>query len=97
MKNSGTYEITNKAYEDIASIACQGIKNVYPVKKDKSYAEAKIDKNSDLSIVLSVKVKQGVDIVELCNRVQEEVAENILLMTCTECKKINIDIQGFVK
>lgn len=96
-KDIGIYEIAPKAFEDIASLACEGVKNVYPVKKDKNYAEAKIGKNDELSILLTVKVKQGVDIVKLCNKLQDEVAENILLMTGVECKKINIDIQGFQK
>ena len=39
----------------------------------------------------------GVDIVKLCSKVQDEVKENILIMTGVECKKINIDIQGFEK
>lgn len=93
----GTYEISAKAFEDIASLACENVKNVYPVKKDRNYAEAKINKNDELSILLSIKVKQGVDIVKLCNKLQDEVSENILLMTGVECSKINIDIQGFQK
>lgn len=93
----GNYEITSKAFEDIASITCEGIKNVYPVKKDKTFADAKINKNNELSILLTIKVKQGVDIVKLCNKIQDEVAETIYLMTGIECDSINIDIQGFQK
>ena len=96
-KNAGTYVISEQAFEDIACLACANIKNIYPVKKDKNIAEASINKKGELIITLHLKVKQGLDIVKLCNKVQDEVAENILLMTSKECKKINIDIQGFQK
>ena len=96
-QNIGTYVITSKAYEDIASLACENVKNVYPVRKDGTYAEAKINKDNELYINLTVKVKQGVDIVKLCKKLQDEVSENILLMTGSECQKIDIDIQGFQK
>lgn len=96
-KGNGTYVISSKAFEDIASLACADIKNIYPVKKDKNIAEANINKKGELVITLHIKVKQGIDIVKLCNKIQDEVAENILLMTSKECKKINIDIQGFQK
>ena len=96
-KNDGTYVISNKAFEDIASLACKSIKNIYPIKKDKNIAEASVNKKGELVITLHIKVKQGVDIVKLCNKIQDEVAENILMMTSRECKRINIDIQGFQK
>ena len=93
----GTYQISDKAFEDIASIVCENTKNVYPVKKDKEYVEAKLNKENELSLAVSIKVKQGIDIVKLCNKLQDEIAETILLMTGLECKEINIDIQGFEK
>ena len=93
----GAYTICEKAFEDIASIAVKNIKNVYPVKKDSEFVECKISKNNEVTIKISLRVKQGVDIVKLCSKVQDEVKENILIMTGVECKKINIDIQGFEK
>ena len=96
-KNIGTYVISNKALEDIASIVCENTKNVYPIKKDKGFVEAKINKEDELSLLVSIKVKQGIDIVKLCNKLQDEILENILMMTGKECQRINIDIQGFEK
>lgn len=89
------YTISEKAFEDIAAIAVKIIKNVFPAKKGSEFVECKINKNNEISIKISIRVKQGVDIVELCSRVQDEVNENIMLMSGVECKKINIDIQGF--
>ena len=93
----GVYTISEKAFADIASIAVKNIKNVYPVKKESEFIECKINKNNELSIKISLRVKQGIDIVKLCSKVQDEVKENILIMTGIECKKIDIDIQGFEK
>ena len=91
----GSYTISEKAFADIASIAVKNVKNVYPVKKESEFIECKVNKNNELSVKVSLRVKQGVDIVELCSKVQDEVKENILIMTGVECKKVNIDIQGF--
>ena len=91
----GTYIISEKAFKDIAAIACGNVKNVYPTKKDNEYVECKINKDGQPEFTISVRVKQGVDIVKLCNRIQDEIKEAVLLMTGIECKKIDIDIQGF--
>ena len=92
----GTYVISEKAFKDIAAIACSNIKNVYPTKKDNDFVDCKLSKSKEPTIKVSVRVKQGVDIVKVCNKIQDEIMENILLMTGIECKKINIDVQGFV-
>ena len=92
----GTYVISEKAFKDIAAIACSNIKNVYPTKKDNDFVDCKLSKTKEPTIKVSVRVKQGVDIVKICNKIQDEIMENILLMTGIECKKINIDVQGFV-
>ena len=51
-QNIGTYVISNKALEDIASIVCENTKNVYPAKKDKGFVEAKINKDEELKLYL---------------------------------------------
>ena len=94
-KDIGTYTISEKAFNDITNIVCQNINNIYPVKKDADYGECKYNKQKELVIKVSLKIKQGIDIVKVCNRIQNEVKENILLMTGVDVKEINIDIQGF--
>ena len=91
----GNYIISEKAFAEIAQIACSNIKNVFPAKKEKNFVECKFTKNDELSLKLSIKVKKGIDIVKLCTKLQDEVKESILLMTGVDCKKVNIDIQGF--
>ncbi len=91
----GTYIISEKAFKDIAAIACSHVKNVYPTRKDNEYVECKIAKSGEPSFTVSVRVKQGIDIVKLCNRIQDEIKEAVLLMSGIECKQIDIDIQGF--
>jgi len=94
-KGLGNYVISEKAFKEIATIACTNIKNVFPYKKDKDIAECKFNKNKELTVNLSIRVKKGIDIVKLCTKIQDEVKENILLMTGVDCKKVNIDIKGF--
>ena len=91
----GNYVISEKAFKDIANIVCSNIKNIYPTKKEKEFAECKLNKNNDLSVTVALRIKQGVDIVKLCSKIQDEIKESILLMTGIECKRIDIDIQGF--
>ena len=91
----GSYSISDKALKDIVAVAISYIKNVSPSKKDKDFVVCKFDKNNDLNIKVSIRVKKGIDIVKLCSKIQDEVKENILLMINIKCKKIDIDIQGF--
>lgn len=93
----GTYTISEKAFKDIAAIACANVKNVYPAKKDNEFVECKLNKNNEPEFDVSIRVKQGSDIVKLCSKIQEEIKEVVLLMAGIECKKIDIDIQGFEK
>ncbi len=91
----GTYIISEKAFKDIAAIACSSVKHVYPTKKDNEFVDCKISKAGEPVFTISVRVKQGVDIVKLCNKLQDEIKEAVLLMSGIECKQIDIDIQGF--
>ena len=93
----GNYEISDKALEDIAFIVCDNTKNVFPAKKEKGFVEAKLSKENELTVNISIRIKQGIDLVKTCNKLQDEIAESILLMTGLECQRINIDIQGFEK
>ncbi len=97
LKNNeiGTYTISEKAFADIAAIACSNVKNIYPTKKDSDFVECKLNKAKEPAFKVSIRVKQGVDLVKLCNKLQDEIRDNVLLMTGIECKKIDIDIQGF--
>ncbi len=91
----GTYTLSEKTFADIAAIACSHVKNIYPTKKDNEFVECKISKTGEPGYKISIRVKQGCDIVKLCNKIQDEIKEAVLLMTGIECKKIDIDIQGF--
>jgi len=93
----GKYYICNNVYEDIAQIACLNTKNVYPAKADKMCANCSIDSTGDMVITLAVKLAQGIDLVKTCKAIQDNVKENIMMMTGDEIRKINIDIQGFIK
>ena len=97
LKNNeiGTLTISEKAFADIAAIACSNVKNIYPTKKDSDYVEVKLNKDNKPTFKISIRVKQGIDIVKTCNKLQDEIRENVLLMTGVDCKKIDIDIQGF--
>ena len=91
----GKYTISEKAFREIAAIACTNIKDIYPYKKDKDFVDCTFDKEGNLTVNLSLRVKKGIDLVKLCSKVQSEVGENILLMTGKDCAQVNIDIKGF--
>ena len=91
----GSYTISEKAIGDIVSIVINNIKNVYPAKKDKDFVTCKFNKQNELNVKIAVRIKKGIDIVKLCSKIQDEVNENVLLMTSIEPKKVDIDIQGF--
>lgn len=92
---NGSYVIEVKAFKDIAQIACKSVKNVTGAKDD--FVSCKYNKKTGLQLMVTVKIKQGVDVVETCKEIQDSINENILLMTGVNCENINIDIVGFIK
>ena len=80
---------------ELAAIACSNVKNVYPTKKDNDFVDCKITKSGEPIFTISIRVKQGSDIVKVCNKIQDEIRESVLLMSGIECNQIDIDIQGF--
>lgn len=92
----GDIKVSKNALNDIADIAALKVANVYPVKKDSCVASCAY-KDDELKIVLSIKVKQGIDVTKLSNKLQAKVYEAINEMTGIEPKSIDIDIQGFVE
>lgn len=90
----GSIEVSNKAINDIANICVEKTKGVYPNKKDgTSVCNFKDD---ELKVVVSVKVKQGIDVVKTCNNLQSKIKTAIGEMTGIETKSVDIEIQGFV-
>ena len=89
----GSGDLSAKALNDIAAIACEDCKDVFPVKDD--FVKISLNKKKDLKVAVSVRIKKGVDIVKTCRKVQDSIKENIELMTGMDCSTINIDIQGF--
>lgn len=94
--NQGSYTIENKAFKEIAQLACLKVDNIEPAKKVNDFVDVTIDENKVMSIIIHIRIKPLQDIHKLCNHIQEEVNENILLMCGVDCKNINIDIQGFI-
>ena len=92
----GKIEVTKAAFTDMANIASSKVKGIYPVKTGGNIAECSF-KNDELLVSLEIKVKQGIDIVNTSARLQNKVYELILEMTGISCRKINVEIEGFVK
>jgi len=92
---NGKLFIDKQAFTDISQSAIRGMKDVYPPKKGKDYCFCKI-KDNILSIKASVKLKQGIDVVKVCSKIQNNIHEAIEEMTGIDCEIINVDIQGFV-
>ena len=91
----GSIEISKNALNDIANIVVSKVANVYPLKKDGGFASC-VYKDDELKIVLTIKIKQGIDVAKLSSKLQAKVREAILEMTGIEPKSIDVDIQGFV-
>lgn len=96
INNYGKIEVSKKAFNDIGNLAISKVKGIYPVKTGASICDCSF-KNNDLTMTLSIKVKTGIDVVTISAKLQSLVHEMIADMTGINCKKINIDIQGFQK
>lgn len=90
----GDIKVSKNALNDIADIAASKVANVYPIKKDGGMSSC-VYKDDELKMVLSVKVKQGIDVTKLSSKLQAKVYEAISEMTGMEPKSVDIDIQGF--
>ncbi len=91
----GNINVSKNAINDIANLACLKVDGVYPVKKDCNVASCTY-KDDELTISLNIKVKQGMDVMKLSNKVQAKVFEAVGEMTGLDCKSIDVNIQGFV-
>lgn len=92
----GNIKVSKTAINDIANIAASKVSNVYPVKKDGEMSSCTY-KDDELKIVLSIKVKQGVDVTKVSSKLQSKVYEAILQMTGLDPKSVDINIDGFVQ
>ena len=92
---NGTLGMDKQAFVDIAQASIKNMKNIYPPKKGKDFVFCKI-KDNKLNVLVSIKIKQGIDIMKTCNKIQTNIHEAIEEMTGIDCGIINIDIQGFV-
>ena len=91
---NGKVTLSNKVFKDIAYTAAAKVENIYPVKNDNSFVDVNI-KAGEVMLKMSVRIKNGVDVVKVCSKLQSTVHEAIEGMTGIDCKNINIDIQGF--
>ncbi len=91
----GNINVSKNALNDIANLACLKVEGVYPVKKDSNVATC-VYKDDELKVSLSIKVKQGVDVMKVSNKVQSKVFEAIGEMTGLDCKTVDVEIEGFV-
>ncbi|MDO4198010.1 MAG: Asp23/Gls24 family envelope stress response protein [Erysipelotrichaceae bacterium] len=90
----GNYTISPKVFKDIAQISLDNNPDVCPGKKD-DYIGIKFDDNDNLTVNVSLRLKQGCDVIKTCSRLQDNIKDNLNLMAGVECANINIDIQGF--
>ncbi len=91
----GNINVSKNALNDIANLACLKVEGVYPVKKDSNVATC-VYKDDELKISLNIKVKQGMDVMKISNKVQSKVFEAVAEMTGLDCKSIDVEIEGFI-
>lgn len=97
MVNSNSYgkvDLNNNVFKDVALISCEKVKGVYPAKNDSSFCIVNV-KDGKVKLLLKIKIDVGVDVVKVCNKLTENVHEQIETMTGIDVDEINIDVQGF--
>ena len=97
MINSNVYgkvDLDNDVFKDISLITINKTKGIHPIKDNPSFCAVAV-KDGVLSLKLKVKIDTGVDVAKVCNKLTESVHESIESMTGIDCKKIDIDVQGF--
>lgn len=97
MKNTNEYgsiEISKEAFDDMANIVAGKIKGIMPAKK--SGISDCVIKDDEITINLNIKVKTGIDVNKVSSKLQTKVHETIEEMTGIDCKKINVNILGFI-
>lgn len=97
MKNINEYgsvEIEKEAFDDMANIVANKVKGILPAKKG-GIADCTV-KDGELIVNLNIKVKTGVDVNKTSSKLQTKVHETIEEMTGIDCKKINVNVLGFI-
>ncbi len=91
----GHIEVNADVFKDLAQIVSKKHNEVVP-KSDDDFASCSISRDGDIKITVYLKIKQGKDVLNICQQIQKEIHEVIEQMTGIDVKNINIDIQGFI-
>lgn len=92
----GVIALSKSVFEMITDITVSEVENVEKAQGNKFFQPIQciIDKN-ELAISISVRVKYGANVNRECETLQHRIHQNILQMTNFDCKKININVNGF--
>ena len=98
LENKGEYghiEVSAQVFKELAQIVSLRHDEVVP-KNQNDFAACVISRDGEIRITIELKIRQGIDVLNTCRQIQNEVHEIIEDMTGIDVKIINIDIQGFV-
>lgn len=90
----GTIEIKDKAIKEIVLIAIKKTKFVRPSKKDLSFVDVKT-KNNTLTIIVSVNLKEGKDIMKLTSCAQKNIADALSDFTSAKVNDVTVSVVDF--
>lgn len=91
----GEIELSKGVFKDIVSYILSKDDNFKSDKKDNSFIKVSYD-DSKLDIKVSIKIKQNIDVVKACSKLQNEIKESIISTCGVDINNINIDVQGFI-
>ena len=92
----GMIALSKGVFETITQISVDEIDGVSlmessPIKKAHT---CKIT-NNKLNVLVDVRVKYGLNVNQNCEKIQNRIHQNILLMTNLSCENIDVKVSGF--
>ena len=94
-EQSGLIGLSKSVFEMIAKISMEDVKGCMLVENSKRAVSCRIQ-NNRLHVGVEAKIKYGENVNQLCEEMQQRIAQNIQLMTNLKCGSVDVKISGFV-
>ncbi len=94
IRNDGNFYLNEAIFCEIADLSISRVEGAFPAKNNTRNTTIKIVKN-EIHLEVNIKVKQGVNVHNICEKLQNKIYLNIFQTTEIKPTEINIKVVGF--
>lgn len=87
---------SNVAYSTLVTIVMMCLKEQKEIVAEETVIEVLFDENDRCTITIAAVMKYGAEIIPICRKLQEEIANEIGMMTPFTVKQVHITVKRLV-